>query len=370
MIAYLCTFVGGPEDGQTLTLARTTELFQDGSVVTFGDELYQVSRLRGDGPGKASCTMTYCGGASDLTASRPAHGPAEEEDVAVAESLLEGQTDRRESEPEVESGDRLVASTANPYQGSASTSDVSPAVDVLTGETYLYNLDEELTGYDALDEFVDQARNGTQIPDALDHLTISVCTDRAWFTPLGTVYRPYRDFPMGSSGDHEDYCVSWLGRQLGALLSIPMRVGGVVGLGLLVPSDLGDFPRGVYLSGSSKRTPPEYSGASPGYEGYPAFTVELLADPYSDRPGALPPLPAVVTSVPFGQELVAMFVDMFMRCLSRILLEEGGVGLRRVDYPGTLTSAWEATMTHLRNLGEYVQGPPSVPFRDDPRFPN
>lgn len=149
-----------------------------------------------------------------------------------------------------------------------------------------------------------------------------------------------------------------------------MRVGGVVGLGLLFSGEsVGDRPWGVYLSGSSTRTPPEYSGASPGYEGRPAFDVELLADPYSDRRGALPPLPAVVTSVPFGQELVEIFVEMFISCLSRTLLEEGAVGLRRVDYPGTLTSAWEATMSELRNSQE-GGGPPSVPFRDDPRFPN
>ena len=369
MIAYLCTFVGGPNSGETLTLARTTEFFQEGSVVKFGGDLYEVSRLKGDGPGKASCTMTYCGVASDLTASRFAQGPEETEDAAVAESALEGQTDRAESEFKVESGDRLVASTANPYQGSESTSDVGPAMDVLTAESYLPNLDEELTCYDALYEIKEQIRNGAHIPDALDHLTISVCTDRAWFTPLGVVYQPYRDFPMGVNGDNRELCVSWLGRSLGALLSIPIRVGGVVGLGLLVPSGVGDFPRGVYLSGSSTRTPPEYSGASPGYEGYPAFDVELLADPYSDRPGALLPLPAVVTSVPFGQDLVKIFVDMFMRCLSRVLLEEGAVRLRRVDYPGSLTTAWEATMSDL-GIPREGGGPPSVPFRDDPRFPN
>lgn len=95
---------------------------------------------------------------------------------------------------------------------------------------------------------------------------------------------------------------------------------------------------------------------SPGYEGKSAFAVEVLADPYGDDPGegdsALSPLPPVVTSVPFGQELVEVFVGMFMQTLGSILLEEGAVGLRRVDYKGSLASAWEATMSQLRDLGD------------------
>lgn len=200
MIAYLCTFVGGPNSGETLTLARTAEFFQEGSVVTFGDELYEVSRLQGDGPGKASCTMTYCGVASDLTASRFAQGPEDKEDEAVAATALEGQTDRAESEFKVESGDRLVSSTANPHQGSVPTSDVGPVLDVLTGAVdvssdFLEELDSVDWLYEIKEEIKEQVRNGAHIPDALDHLTISVCTDRAWFTPLGAAYRPYRDFP-------------------------------------------------------------------------------------------------------------------------------------------------------------------------------
>lgn len=89
MIAYVCTFIGGQQDGQRRTLARTSEFFQEGSIVPFGDDLYEVSQLRGDGAGQASCTMTYRGIAPDPTAPRPAHA-SEGDDVAVPGSVLGG----------------------------------------------------------------------------------------------------------------------------------------------------------------------------------------------------------------------------------------------------------------------------------------
>lgn len=257
--------------------------------------------------------------------------------------------------------DNFTSTSAEQHESSASASHVGPELGTLTGETDVSGgIIEQLENNDALhwiEDIEDQVGNGAQIPQTLDHLTISVCTERAWFTPLGAAYspRPPSDFPSGSQGTYYELCANALGR-MGALLSIPIRVDGVVGLGLLFPGeDLGFYSRGKYLSGSSTRTPPRQFEEDPGYEDNSALPVEVLANPYGDGPGegdsALSPLPPVVTAVPFGQELVEIFVAMFMQSLGRILLQEGAVGLRRVDYPGSLNSAWEATMSQLRDLG-------------------
>lgn len=95
--------------------------------------------------------------------------------------------------------------------------------------------------------------------------------------------RPHSDFPRGSQGTNYELSTHSLGQPLGALLSVPMRVDGRVGLGLLFPGDyLGVYSRGQYLSGSSIRTPPASPSESPDYAGNSAFAVELLADPYGD----------------------------------------------------------------------------------------
>lgn len=65
MIAYFCTRIGGRLGGETRTLARTTDVPQDGSAVTLEGELYGVSRLRDVETGQARCTMTYRGPAPD-----------------------------------------------------------------------------------------------------------------------------------------------------------------------------------------------------------------------------------------------------------------------------------------------------------------
>ena len=61
VIAYFCTFIGGRLGGETQTLARRTESFQDGLVVAVAGELYEVSRLQQVETGEARCTMTYRG---------------------------------------------------------------------------------------------------------------------------------------------------------------------------------------------------------------------------------------------------------------------------------------------------------------------
>lgn len=68
----------------------------------------------------------------------------------------------------------------------------------------------------------------------------------AWFTPVGGAHQPraLSDFPRGIQGHKGAFAIQAM-EALGAMLSIPIRVDGQVGLGLSVPGDdLGDL-RGV-----------------------------------------------------------------------------------------------------------------------------
>lgn len=82
------------------------------------------------------------------------------------------------------------------------------------------------------------------------------------------------------------------------------------------------------------------------------LTVEMLADPYGDEGSStLSPLPPVGTSPPS-----AGVGGGIRRCIhADSELDPLGGGSRRtcrVDCPGSLTSAWEATMSHLYDLGD------------------
>ncbi len=194
---------------------------------------------------------------------------------------------------------------------------------------------------DDLWEVEQQVRTGAALPASLDRVAFSVCRDRAWFTPMGCAYSPRNEFPSGSRGSNREFGVLGMAK-MGALLSIPIRIDGVVVLGLLSPGeDLGFPSNGELLSGDH------------GYRD--RFTVELLADPFNDdanEPGgrvSLAGLPVSVTSVPIGQELVGSFIGGFIEAMGRVLLQEGGRGLERVDVDTSLRTAWANILTELRS---------------------
>ena len=164
---------------------------------------------------------------------------------------------------------------------------------------------DELQSVDALWDIQQQIASGETVPAQLDRLTFSVCRDRAWFTPIGLAHQPrdWSDFPRGSQGNNEEFALTGMTR-LRAALSIPIRLDGSVGLGLLMQcEELGTPSRGEFLSGSSERRANAHSNEMPmDYAYHDGFAVELLTDPFEDD-GRTPlaPLPLAVSSAPFGQ---------------------------------------------------------------------